>query len=129
LGPSGVDAFVVDRKGGVWGTAIALPGATALGSGTQVSSVSCASTGNCAAAGTDFGGFPGVFAAAETNGVWGNAANVLGLSALSVTTAFDWPSLAGISCAKTVGTCALGGYYRPVGAVNPAEAQAYVTTP
>jgi hypothetical protein len=45
--------FVVSEKNGRWGQAIEIPGSGALnkGHGAQVSTVSCASAGNCAAGG------------------------------------------------------------------------------
>jgi hypothetical protein len=52
LGPQ--QAFVVSETNGTWGNAIAIPGLGALNTGgnASVSSVSCASAGNCAAGGT-----------------------------------------------------------------------------
>jgi hypothetical protein len=48
-----LQGFVADENNGVWGTAIELPGLAALnaGGGAVVTSVSCGSTGSCAAGG------------------------------------------------------------------------------
>jgi hypothetical protein len=47
-------AFVVTEKAGAWGHAIEVPGTAALNKGgfDEISSVSCATAGNCAAGGT-----------------------------------------------------------------------------
>jgi hypothetical protein len=94
------EAFVVDRVNGTWGTASKVRGTP--GGAVWLSSVSCASPGNCSA-----GGYYGVaggaeaFVASETNGAWGTAANVPGTHGTGdeVTT---------ISCASA-GNCSAGG--------------------
>ena len=65
-------------SGGVWGTAIEVPGTAALntvGLG-YTSAVSCASAGNCSAGGfyTDSAAREQAFAVSEVNGTWGAAA-------------------------------------------------------
>src|SRR5262249_49185324 len=79
--------FVAVEKSGVCGTAIEKPGLGALNKGgdANVSSVSCASAGNCAAAGgyTDSAHHGQGFVAAERNGRWGMAIEVPGLGALN----------------------------------------------
>jgi hypothetical protein len=77
--------FVADERGGRWGRAIEVPGLGALNKGGHagVSQVSCASPGNCAAAGDyEAGGQPRGFVADERNGRWGRAIEVPGLGAL-----------------------------------------------
>src|SRR5262249_56048906 len=72
---------------GGWAKAIEVPGSGALNRGgdANVVSVSCASAGNCAAAGgyTDRSGNDQVFVASERHGVWGKAIEVPGLGALN----------------------------------------------
>jgi hypothetical protein len=126
---------------GSWGTAIEVPGLGALnkdtGYGAQVTSVSCASTGNCAAGALPAPGAaacaatPGAtalshmtaadtartagtwepigsgFVALERNGRWGKATGVPGLAALN--TGGD-SGVYSVSCTPAR-TCAAGGYY------------------
>ena len=100
---------MASERNGIWGRAIEVPGLAALSAGgySEVSSVSCASAGNCAAGGSynrsicDQG-----FVAVERNGVWGRAIGVPGLGALSKGGAY----VVSVSCASA-GSCAAGGYY------------------
>jgi hypothetical protein len=81
--------FVVNEIGGVWGTAIEVPGSGALNAGgnATVWSVSCSSAGNCGAAGmyTDSATDVRGFVVNETGGTWGAASEVLDPSAISCT--------------------------------------------
>jgi hypothetical protein len=105
-------AFVVDKTGGTWGTAIEVPGTAALNIGGlgQVNGLSCATAGNCAAGGQykDASGHQETFVADETNGVWGTAIAIPGSATLNSggTTA----SVRSVSC-PTNGNCAAGGVY------------------
>src|SRR5215467_9598674 len=96
---------------GVWGRAIAVPGLAALNTGREadVSSVSCAAPGSCAAVGsfTDGGGHQQGFVVSERNGVWGHAAEVRGLGALSTG---GNAKVTSVSCASR-GFCAAVGSY------------------
>jgi hypothetical protein len=97
--------FVVSEKNGTWGKAMQVPGLAALDAGSPVgvSSVSCASAGNCAVAGT-YGVSPGVaFVVSQKNGWWGKAIEVPGSAALGGVT------LASVSCASA-GNCTAAGY-------------------
>jgi len=87
-------AFVVSEVDGKWGLAEEVPGTAALDTGgqTQVSSVSCASAGNCSAGGT-------LFVVSEVDGTWAKAEKLPGggrdrprLAAIGR----DWPRLAAI---------------------------------
>jgi hypothetical protein len=103
--------FVVSETNGVWGQAIRVPGIRDLGRGNGgVGSVSCASPGNCAAAGS-FGEIHGVgfqgFVVSEEHGVWARAIAVPGL--LTLTTGRFAEALT-VSCAAP-GNCAAGGDY------------------
>jgi hypothetical protein len=95
---------------GSWGKAIAVPGLRALNTrgAAEVSSVSCASAGDCAAGGhyQDRHGQQG-FVAVERHGRWGTATGVPGLAALNEGGYADASS---VSCASA-GNCAAGGEY------------------
>jgi len=99
------------RAAGSWGRAITMPGLGALNKGgnADVSSVSCASPGNCSAGGyyTDGGGHQQGFVVSEQNGRWGRAIEVPGLGALNKGRNAQVLS---VSCASP-GNCAAGGYY------------------
>src|SRR5690242_9783539 len=73
----------VGTLGGTWGTAEEVPGTAALNKagGAEISSVSCASAGNCSAGGFYETGRPRfprtqVFVVSETHGTWGTAEQV-----------------------------------------------------
>jgi Divergent InlB B-repeat domain len=109
-GEGGTRAFVATEVRGVWGTAVEVPGTAALNSGknARVTSISCATAGNCAVGGTysSAGGYRQVFVVDERNGVWGKAIRVPGTADLNDGKA----SLKSISCGAP-GQCAAGGYY------------------
>ena len=106
-----LQAFVVSEKGGVWGNAIEVPGTAALNLGgyAELSSVSCASAGNCSAGGfyLDGSGNRQAFVVSETNKVWGHAHKVPGTAALNVG-GYAW--VTSVSC-RSAGNCSAGGYY------------------
>ncbi len=96
---------------GTWHTAVEVPGTAALNTtgGAWISSVSCASAGNCSAGG-DYGDAPGqtqVFVASEVNGTWHNYTEVPGTAALNTGGAANFYS---VSCASA-GNCSAGGSY------------------
>jgi hypothetical protein len=103
--------LVVSEVNGTWQNAIRVPGMTAL---TQhifgtVTSVSCASAGNCTAGGwyTDSADLSQPFVVNEMNGTWQNAVKVPGIDTLN--TGGD-AVINAVSCA-TAGNCsALGSY-------------------
>jgi hypothetical protein len=103
--------FVAAEKDGVWEQGIEVPGLGTLNrSGDAgVISVSCASTGNCAAVGyyTDQHEVNRGFVAVEKNGQWGRAIEVPGLGALNPG---GDAQVFSVSCAQA-GACAAGGYY------------------
>jgi len=105
----GEHGFVASERSGVWGRAIEVPGLAALSAGgySEVSSVSCASAGSCAAGGSyNRSIYDQGFVAVERNGVWGRAIEVPGLGALNKGGAY----VVSVSCASA-GNCAAGGYY------------------
>ncbi len=113
-----VEGFVVSERRGVWGRAIEVPGLGALNNGldAQLTSVSCASAGNCAAGGTysvltDTVRAPMVFVVSERNGVWGRAIEVPGQGAPD---AGAVGRVVSVSC-PSAGSCAAGGYSAGLG--------------
>jgi hypothetical protein len=109
----GSRTFVVSEKNGTWGKAMQLPGSAGLApSGSvQVSALSCASAGNCAAGGSYFSdGDQQAFVASEKNGTWGNAIEVPGSAALNTAMSGGVDAL---SCASA-GNCAVTGSYRAI---------------
>jgi hypothetical protein len=104
-------AFVVNEKNGVWGTAIEVPGSAALnlGDGAWVNSVSCTNARSCSGGGTYTSGDdeadPKAFVVDERNGVWGKAVAVPGVASLS-----RMSMLTALSCGAA-GSCAAGGTY------------------
>jgi len=108
-------AFVADEVNGTWGDATEVPGIAALNTGDYafVSSLSCASAGNCVAGGeyslssTNVNGNTHAFVADEVDGTWGDAIEVPGTAALN---ASDGAQVQSVSCASA-GNCAASGYY------------------
>src|SRR5258708_6245523 len=104
--------FVAIEQNGVWGRAVEVPGLGFLNKGgnARVSSVSCASPGNCAAGGdytSDASGRLQAFVVSETGGSWGTAQEVAGnLNTGAGLGAF----VDTVSCASA-GNCAAGGSY------------------
>jgi hypothetical protein len=104
-------AFLVNEKNGVWGPGIRVPGLNRVARDAYLSSVSCASAGNCAAGGEYGGAGSGVFVVRETNGVWGKETTVPGLGALNKGSSLGVSS---VSCASAR-SCVAGGYYQEAG--------------
>src|SRR6266851_2364461 len=80
--------FVASQVNGRWGTAIEVPGTAALNAGgnAEVTSVACASAGNCTAGGfyaDGSGSYSLAFVASQRNGRWGTAIEVPGTAALN----------------------------------------------
>ena len=102
------EAFVVGETAGTWRKAEEVPGIASLnvGGDAYVSSLSSASAGNSAAAGTyeDASGNIPVFVVDETAGTWGKAEKVPGTAK-----AVD-SGIASVSCGHA-GSCAAGGWY------------------
>jgi hypothetical protein len=107
-----VKAIVVNERNGTWGTARQLTGAALSASlDAEVVSVSCASPGDCAAAGdnldSSFRAHP--FVVTEDNGTWRTARDVTGLRALH---AAGNAEIDIISCASPGNCVAAGSYHR-----------------
>jgi Bacterial Ig-like domain (group 3) len=94
-------AFVADETSGTWQRAEEVPGTGALDVHGEagVTSISCASPGNCGATGTYVGSTGGVFVASEINGTWRTAKAVP-----------DGVDTGSISC-PSAGNCVAGGTY------------------
>jgi hypothetical protein len=105
-----LQGFVVSEQDDIWGSAIGVPGLTALNAGgrAEVLSVSCGPAGGCAAGGYyyDSQDHQQGFVASELNGTWSKAIEVPGLAALSA----GFAEVSSVSCGPA-GDCAAGGYY------------------
>jgi hypothetical protein len=98
--------FVISEVNGTWAAAREVSGSLSSNGDASVTSVSCASAGNCSAGGDyDYDYFWG-FVVSEKNGVWGQEVSVPGLGALADREAF----LQSVSCGSP-GNCAAGGDY------------------
>jgi surface antigen len=109
---SGHKVFVVNEVNGTWGKAALVPGTVSLNAGgtATISSVSCASPGNCSAGGGwDYVGSGGVqaFAATEVNGIWAKAEEVPGVAFLAIGGA---SAISSLSC-RLPGYCSAVGEY------------------
>jgi len=103
--------MVADEVDGAWHHAIEVPGTAALNKGdyAQVSSVSCASAGNCSAGGwyMGSGSLNQPLVVSEVNGTWLKAIRVPGMTAL---TGHIFGTVTSVSCAAA-GNCSAGGWY------------------
>jgi len=104
-------AFIAGEKNGTWGKAKEVPGTATLNKdgSAQITSLSCASPGNCGAGGvyTDGSGTGQVFVVDESNGTWGSAEQVPGTAGLNKGGS---ALIAAVSCAS-VSHCGAGGFY------------------
>jgi hypothetical protein len=98
-----------------WGKAIEVPGLGSLNQGgnAEVTSVSCATSGNCSAGGYYIDGseHQQAFVVSETDGTWGTAIEVPGTAPVN---SAGTASVASVSCASA-GNCVAGGSYAPSG--------------
>jgi hypothetical protein len=112
--------FVAVERNGVWRKAIEVPGLGELnrGGSAEVSAVSCASAGNCAAGGgyEDRGQNGQGFVAVEKNGRWGKALDPPGLKALNESAGSPNAEVDSMSCASAGNCAAVGTYGEPYGA-------------
>ena len=119
-------AFVISEVNGTWGKAREVPGTAALNTGgnANVTSVSCASAGNCSAGGwytTTGASVPQqAFVVTQANGIWGKAKEVPGTAALNQT---GFAAVYSVSCASA-GNCNAGGEYND----SSGRGQAFVVT-
>lgn len=113
----GGQPFVATQTNGTWGSASLVPamlGGLNSGADGAVTSVSCASAGNCVAAGYYGVGKPDqkvynleVFVADEVNGIWGTAIEIPGTAGLNKN---HWAFVGTLSCAARE-RCVVGGSY------------------
>jgi hypothetical protein len=111
-------AFVTDEVNGTWQKAIEVPGTAVLNElWAMVSSVSCASAGNCTLGGyyTGYLQAKEAFVADEVNGSWSGAIEVPGTAA--VNTDGD-ATVSSVSCGSA-GNCTAVGYYTGAQAREP----------
>jgi hypothetical protein len=117
--PRHTQAFVATETSGTWGTARPVPGLAALNTGgnANISTVSCASPGNCSAGGyyTLTSGLQQAFVVSETSGIWHSALEVPGTAALNQGAA----QVNSLSCASP-GNCGAGGFYTLASGVQAA---------
>jgi hypothetical protein len=121
-------AYLVSEENGKWGNLFVPPGVPPgdpdLGPWAAVTSVSCASPGNCVATGFDSDASDEPlqdFVVAERNGVWGTAEKVPGTATLGLGPGDHSPA---VSCAWA-GNCAIGGSYGD----GSGHSQVFVTAP
>lgn len=116
-----MQAFVASEAGGTWGNALEVPGTAALNTtdDAKVTSVSCASAGNCSAGGfyQDSSYNRQAFVVSEVNGVWGTALPVPGTIALN---ADGHAQVNSVSCGA-VANCSAGGSYRDASSSDQAS--------
>ena len=105
-------AVTIDRIGGVWQSAQAIPGLADLGPASGVSGISCWNALNCSMTGVynPGSGYEG-FVVDRIGGVWQSAATIPGLASLNL--GHD-SSVYGISCV-TGGACSTGGNFNSGG--------------
>ena len=122
-------AFVVGEVNGAWGTAREVPGTGTLNAGgfAEVSSVSCASAGNCSAAGsyTDSASATQVFVADEARGTWKKAEEVPGAATLS---GGNGAQIGSLSCASAGNCSAAGSHFLPCHSIQCVDQQAFVVS-
>jgi hypothetical protein len=102
-------AFVVSQVNGTWGKAKQVPGIATLGTGlgADITSVSCASAGNCSAGGSYSSSQGGqVFVVSQVGGTWGTAEEVPGTASLN---SGGKAAINSVSCASA-GNCSAGGF-------------------
>jgi hypothetical protein len=112
-----LQAFVVSEVNGAWKNAEEIPGTAGLNTGgtAYVTSVSCASAGNCSAGGSYASGYNSgtdesiaqAFVVSQAGGSWGKAEEVPGTASLN---AGGDAGITSVSCASA-GNCSAGGEY------------------
>jgi hypothetical protein len=110
VGRSDDQAFVINEVNGFWSAAQKVAGTMSVSGGSETTSVSCASPGNCSAGVTwDPGGYNAAFLVGEKDGAWGAAIQVPGLGKVARDAYLN-----SVSCASA-GNCAAGGQYEGAG--------------
>jgi hypothetical protein len=112
-GTTSYQPFVVSEVNGTWHNAIRVPGIVSspagghVGPTAQVTSVSCASAGNCSIGGSYYdSSHIQAFVGSEVNGIWRKAVKVPGTATLNQGDA----QVNSVSCGSA-GNCSAGGWY------------------
>jgi len=118
------EVFVVSELKGAWQRAKEVPGTAALNEGGDdgITSVSCATAGNCAIGGfiADGAAFVQAFVASQSNGIWHNAQEVPGIALLSKGLG---SGVGSVSCGSPGNCSAAGGYVQ-----SPSAQEAFVVS-
>jgi hypothetical protein len=104
------EAFIAGERNGIVGAAQAVPGLATLGGGGAITSMSCASAGDCTAGGYYVGTGIQAFVVSEKNGTWGRAEEIPGTAALNRGGNAEVNS---VSCGSA-GNCSVGGVYSTI---------------
>ena len=106
---TGESAFLATQRSGGWRTAFKVSGSIMKSQNSQVTSVSCPSAGNCAAAGSyeDSGSRTQAFVVTERKGTWSAAREVPGSGQLN---AGGGGGISNLVCVSA-GNCVVAGYY------------------
>ena len=122
-------AYVANRVGGTWQSAVEIPGVVALqraGGGSWVFTLSCAAPGDCAVGGV-YASAPHTnqpFVASEVSGTWKRAIEVPGIAALEG--AGGGAEVDSVSCGAP-GDCTAVGTYQTTYSQSSWLTQAYVS--
>jgi hypothetical protein len=103
------EAFVANEHGGTWSAPQPVKGIPA-GQRSDISSVSCWSTGNCMAGGSFFNGHGHALLVAEIGGSWRDGIEVPGISDLPGFSSSDNAQVLSVSC-PGAGACTASGTY------------------
>jgi hypothetical protein len=125
-----IEGFVADESGGKWRKAASIPGLNALNRGglVEVVAVSCPAPGDCVVAGeytataaVDRNGLRGEqgFIDTESDGTWGKAREVPGLTKIS---ARGFSQITALSCPSARHCVAVGNYLASGGGYDPDRA-------
>jgi hypothetical protein len=112
VGGSDGAALIVEDRNGVWLPSVRVSGLGTLYS-SQLFAVSCPSATNCVAAGAYQGsnGLVNTFTVSEVAGVWSSFKNMVGATALGVTTSgeFNGGALPNVISCTNTSNCVVGG--------------------
>jgi len=118
VGTANSTAVIEESAGGVWQSAVAVPGLSVLGTGTSsLTHVACSTPGNCTATGTwqSAKGVTYTITTTETSGTWSAAQLMLGSKALGIKYKGTYSDAEpnALSC-SSAGNCVVGGFVSDV---------------